>query len=35
LLDELNTLKIIVEDESFLKSFDTPEDFRSFQKINS
>ena len=35
LLDELNTLKIIVEDESFLKSFDTPEDFRSFQKKNS
>lgn len=31
LLDEANTLKIITEDEQFLKSFDTPEDFQSFQ----
>ena len=30
-LDEVNTLKIITEDEHFLKSFDTPEDFHSFQ----
>ena len=30
-LDEVNTLKIITEDEDFLKSFDTPEDFHSFK----
>ena len=30
-LDEVNTLKIIIEDEEFLKSFDTPEDFHSFK----
>ena len=30
-LDEVNTLKIITEDEDFLKSFDTPQDFHSFQ----
>jgi len=31
ILDEVNTLKIITQDEQFLKSFDTPEDFHSFQ----
>lgn len=31
ILSEVNTLKIITEDEHFLKSFDTTEDFRSFQ----
>lgn len=31
-LDEVNTFKIIVEDDLFLKSFDTPEDFHSFHK---
>ena len=30
-LDQANTLKIITEDEEFLKSFDTPEDFHSFK----
>jgi molybdopterin-guanine dinucleotide biosynthesis protein A/nucleoside-triphosphatase THEP1 len=30
-LDEVNTLKIIIEDEDFLKSFDMPQDFHSFQ----
>jgi molybdopterin-guanine dinucleotide biosynthesis protein A len=30
-LDNANTLKIITEDEGFLKSFDTPQDFHSFQ----
>jgi hypothetical protein len=31
ILSEVNTLKIITEDEDFLKSFDTPQDFHSFQ----
>ena len=31
ILGEVNTLKIIIEDEDFLKSFDTPQDFHSFQ----
>lgn len=31
-LDEVNALKIIVEDDDFLKSFDTPEEFHSFHK---
>jgi len=31
ILDDANTLKIITADEDFLKSFDTPEDFQSFQ----
>jgi molybdopterin-guanine dinucleotide biosynthesis protein A/nucleoside-triphosphatase THEP1 len=31
ILSEVNTLKIITEDEEFLKSFDTPEDFHSFK----
>ncbi len=30
ILGEINTLKIIAEEESFLKSFDTPEAFHSF-----
>ncbi len=30
ILGEINTLKIIAEDDSFLKSFDTPEAFHSF-----
>jgi molybdopterin-guanine dinucleotide biosynthesis protein A len=32
ILDQVNAFKIIVEDDLFLKSFDTPEDFHSFHK---
>jgi len=35
MLDEVNTLKIMVEEDSFLKSFDTPKDFHSYSTQGS